>query len=59
MSENEKSIESVVSMWYTVIVKKRKEGKTMLDGFRSFFDGIADIVASFFVRILYFFSGQL
>ena len=28
-----------------------------MDALRSFFDGIMDVVASFFVRILYFFDG--
>ena len=30
-----------------------------MDGIRSFFDGIMDVIASFFVRILYLLSGQL
>ncbi len=28
----------------------------MTDGIRSFFDGILDVITSFFVKILYFFN---
>lgn len=30
-----------------------------MDKIREFFDGFLDLIASFFVKILYFFSGQL
>ncbi len=31
----------------------------MLEGLMTFFDGIADVIFSFLVRILFFISGQL
>ena len=30
-----------------------------MDKLKEFFDGIMDVISSFFVRILYFFNGQL
>ena len=30
-----------------------------MDSFKSIVDGLLDVITSFFVRILYFFNGQL